>query len=460
MKNSTCLKVRNNFQVLSTLLLVSVFLLSFLSQNFLFALAPEHFSTVSVPHNPWQLNFKSNHDNYYVIDLNKNSTLFAQNAEEEIPAHLAQNLLLALLVVERLDPNLSLTVSQENQVLSKLENIYTVRLEAGKRYTLDYLLYSLIFYDSKAVFYVLAEAIAEDNNALADVFNDRARSLGMDSTEFTARDKRLVDGQSSLKDLSRLLLHTMSSNKLASIIKADSEVVLNTGIGRGSVLENRMRQAWVLSMNQIYGATIANSSRSFTAAYFAKIPEGQYDILIIQNSHISNQMRLQDSISHAIREAYRMVQEIEVFFERVTLVNRGDHVRSIVQQNGVEIDLIYLNTIEYLRPRNAEEFTPQMQLSVSNEIPLPISANQTLGQMVFTMPDGTRYSANVGSKSDIVSDNNLVSWLITQVKTYPDIVRIIKILFAVTIILLIANFIQRVIRYNYSRKSQNKFNRF
>lgn len=398
--------------------------------------------------NPWHLSTSTTQENYYVIDLQKNSVLYDKNARQTIKASITSNILLALLAYERLDENVPITVSNENANVSQAENIFQVNLQAGSRYSLDFLVYSLFFYDSNAVFHVLSEALTQDNRSLVNLFNERARSIGMDATLFRTSGSKGVAGETTLVDASRLIIHALSSDKLSSVFRSKGEIVLSDNSSSGGyLLENRLRDIWTLSFDTINGASFAMESNSYTAFYLATIPNGNYNVLILQSSQKASDLRTPNLITQIIREAYRLVSEIGEQFELADLVTRGGHVRTIVQKDGVEVNLIYLDRVQYLRPRSLTEFRPQMQLSVSTDLPLPIQQNQVLGQMTFTMPDGTRYVANVGSAEDIYSENNVLSWVMEQLRAYPEIIKLIQILFVLFISILLMKLLINLVRF-------------
>jgi D-alanyl-D-alanine carboxypeptidase len=86
----------------------------------------------SVP--PWIMQSHTMQDSYLIFDRQKQNTLFEKDSDRIRPEPLSLNLLLLLVVTERLDSNIQLTVSQDSANLSLQENIMGIRLKAGQRY--------------------------------------------------------------------------------------------------------------------------------------------------------------------------------------------------------------------------------------------------------------------------------------------------------------------------------------
>lgn len=403
--------------------------------------------------NSWQLQMEIQQDACYVFDLERGSILFEKNAREERRGPLAVNLMLALLALENLDSQISLTVSQDAAELSQRENILAVTLEAGARVKPDYLLYALFLYDSKAAGRVLGEALYEDNEKLLESMNNRARGLGMDKTRYYSSYKKSIDAYTSLSDIGRLITQAYANKKFAEIFQTQSLTYLQDG-NMPSILENRLYSAWTWSNDRIKGGMLAGDSSVNSLAFSA---EGEdYTIIVLSANPRSAMIRNQDMINQAIRESIDVIDAVFAYYEKAVLVRRGEHCKDIVQQDGITISLNYLDTAYYLRPQGRSDYRPSLQLSVSDTIPLPVIAGERLGQMIFTMPDSTRYAVNVGSSRDIYSRNSTLDGMMNAIRSYPQIthlVMILVLLFAVIFIYRLFNFfVKRILLLHQERR--------
>lgn len=410
--------------------------------------------TADEPAEPdWRLHKTIQQDACLVYDLERNGVLFEKNAREQRRGPLAVNVMLALLTLENLDENIALTVSQEIADLSMAENILAINLTAGARYKPDYLLYALMLYDSKAAARMLAQAISEDTAKLVEMMNDRARSIGLDKTKFYKGRNDQIESYSSLSDLGRLMSQAFSNKKFVNIFQTQSFTYIQDGV-RPGVLENRLYSAWTWSNDLIKGAAFAGDNSVNSMAFEAIGPD--YSIMVLCTSARSPAIRNQDLINHSIREAIDITEAVFAYYEKAVLVRRGEHCKDIVSRDGITISLAYLDTAYYLRPQGRSDYRPSLQLSVSDNISLPVIAGQRLGQMTFTMPDSTRYVVNVGSTKDIFSQNSTLDSMLSAIRNYPEILQLVVVL---TLILggvalyhLLSYFLKRLLLFRQERR--------
>lgn len=391
----------------------------------------------------WQPPFEVEHDAYYVFDLERGGTLFEKNSRMKRQGPLAVNTMLALLALENLDNKIALTVSREIAERSKNENILNIELRAGSKYSPEFLLHSVLLYDSKAAARVLAEALAEDMAALADNMNRRARVLGMDNTEFMTTISGELSAYSNLADLARLMQQTVSMSTYNKIFQTKSDIYFQAD-QQPIYLENRMSYAWTWSNNLIKGSSLARAGLTYTIAYTASGPD--YSIMVLQTSTAKSASTNSDLITSAVWEAFDIMEAVFEGYARTVLVTRGAHCTDIVQQDGITVTLVYLDTVYYIRPIGAADFEPALQLSVSEVLPLPIEEGERLGQMIFTLPDQSRYVVNVGSDRDILTHNTTLEKILSTAREYQQIVIIALILAALLIIVGIIKLVSIIIR--------------
>ena len=403
----------------------------------------------------WQLQMDIAQDACYVFDLERNGVLFEKNAGEQRRGPLAVNIMLSLLALENLDSSIPLTVSREISDLSSEENILALRFDAGTRYKPDYLLYALLLYDSGAAAKMLGEALYEDTEKLVESMNKRARAIGLDKTDYFTRDGEKVEAYTSLSDLGRLMALAYSNKTFLDIFRTQSVTYVQDNT-LPSILENRLHSAWTWSNDLIKGAVLAGDKSINTMAFQADGPD--YSIIVLTASNRTPMIRNQDLINASIREVIDIIEAVFDYYEKSVLVRRGEHCKDIVQQDGITISLNYLDTAYYLRPQAAADYTPTLQLSVSDTITLPVIAGQRLGQMTFIMPDSTRYVVNVGSAKDIFSQNSTLDSMLSAIRDYPEVLRLASVLLVLLILIALIKtinyFVRRLILYRQERRSR------
>lgn len=125
--------------------------------------------------------------------------------------------LLALLVIDRLDPNQEVTVSEESagQIGS------AVGIGAGGRYTVDQLLHGLLLVSGNDAAHALAQELGGDDQVLADI-NELARELGTTDTVAASYSGLDAPGLStSAFDMGLIYREAYSRPEFSKIIDTD-----------------------------------------------------------------------------------------------------------------------------------------------------------------------------------------------------------------------------------------------
>ncbi len=404
------------------------------------------FSTPPLPSEPngrnsWQPEVTTEEEAYYVFELDRGNTLFEKEAQVLRQGPLSVNIMLAVQSLENLDNKIPVTISQGVADRSRSENILAIDLRAGEKYSPEFLLYSVLFYDSKASAQALMEALAENTETLATRMNDRARVLGMDQTNYVVTGDG-IRANSTLADLAVMMRQAMGIERFRNIMLAKSQIFLQD-VPKAAMLENRMAYAWSFTNNRFYGALLAKDSYIYTTVYLSRGDD--YSICILQSSSHNPNFPDPELIAMAVAEAVVVAEAVYAGYERTRLVARGEHCKDIVQQDGITVHLVYLDSVYFLKPL-AGDFQPTLQLSVSDTIPLPILADERLGQMTFTMPDNSRYVVNVGSNEDIFSQNTTLERLLTAMRDYSEIMTLVIVLGAVLLIIGLIKLVRQVVR--------------
>ncbi len=404
----------------------------------------------------WQPSLETTEDLYYVFDLERGGVLFEKGSEEVRQSPQVLTVMLSLLVLENIDLSRPLLISDEVASLSTSENILAVQLSAGLRYSPEFLLYSVLLYDSKAATRALAEALAGQEQTLLERMNQRARSIGMENTSFLLSGQgtgATIRANSTLQDLGLLMMQALSNTRFRQIYKT-KQVIYTENMPRPAFLENRMKNAWAYSNDLFTGAMLAKDTFVYTTSYLAEGPD--YSICILQGSTYTPNVSDYELLNPALREAVSVAELVFSSYERTLLVARGQRYGTIVQQDGITVELVYLDNVYTLRPSGQVDFEAELLPSVSANIPLPVEQGEVLGQVTFILPDGSRYMVAVGSPEDIFSQNTVLEQMLVAIRDYPEIVALAAMLAVILIVTVVVKVLVWALRTAILRRQTRR----
>lgn len=206
-----------------------------------------------------------------VFDLDSSETLFAQNAEERLPPASLTKLMVALIVVENLNPDAIVQVSSAAAGSGGAR----MNLRTDERYTIASLLQGLLIPSGNDAAIALAEAVSGSEAEFVVLMNQRAKELGLSSTHFantTGYDH--PEHYSSALDMGRILSLVFQHPLLVDILRTPSVTVQDVDTTR----------SWELaSTNDLLGTRY---SETILAAKTGTTSQaGQCLIEVIQNSY-------------------------------------------------------------------------------------------------------------------------------------------------------------------------------
>lgn len=407
--------------------------------------------------NDWTLDYKTEFENYYVFDNLNRSKLYKKNELVEREDPLALNILISLLAIETLDISSSITISNETATKSANENISNVILNAGSKYEVQFLIYATLFYDSKAALEALTLSLSESVESFQTLVNSRLRNLSMDNSKLIVNtDKNTIKLSTNSQDMGFLLAAAYTNTLFKKIFTSNSEIYISPldGQNRPLYLRNRMDFVWTWTRNEITGALSASDENSTSFAYI--FPGDNYAIYMLQNAEYNDDNTEKSRIfNNSIIEANSLRNEIISNYIRTVLVQKGNYFDTIALKNGMQVELIYLSTIYYLKPTFINEIVPQISFKLQDTINLPITAGESLGTINMVLPNGDTFSADVGSNNDIYSQNNIIENLLSTISENENITRLIYALFIVLLIVIlieIALFLFRKFLFNNKNK--------
>lgn len=384
-----------------------------------------------------------------VLEANRSRILFEQNSAIALDSPVSAKLMTALIASEQLKPETMITISS---VTAEMPDLAVSKgqpaLKTGEKYSFEYLLLRLIFYDSDAAAVALAEQISGEESDFILLMNSKAQSLEMLETIFTSSTglaapvKRSEDTQSetiaqepetattTLRDLARLVKAASQNKTLASALTRQSEYLVLPGPTVIS-LHHQLETLWTMSEDQVTGAFFSNKSDAATVT-FGTVD----DISIITLIHGGR-------ATEAIDDTVALYHAVDENFEVATLVEAGDHFFGGQEQtvDGESFGLVYLKTITYVRPSGQDYLDSAVQYQSFGPFTRPILNGAVIGQAIFKLLDGTTIAVDVGPDRQILSSVTLIDRALKQLQGNPNL----TIVLLATLVLLILVLAARVL---------------
>lgn len=376
-----------------------------------------------------------------VLEANRSRILFEQNSAIALDSPVSAKLMTALIASEQLKPETMITISSVTAEMADLAvSKGQPALKTGEKYSFEYLLLRLIFYDSDAAAVALAEQISGEESDFILLMNSKAQSLEMLDTVFTSSTglaavvKRSGENQSetiaqepktastTLRDLARLVKAASQNKTLASALTRRNEYLVLPGPTVIS-LHHQLETLWTLSEDRVTGAFFSNRSSAATVTFGTA--NGISIITLIHGG----------LASAAIDDTVALYNAVADNFEVATLVEAGDHFFGGQEQtvDGESFGLVYLKTITYVRPIGQDYLDSAVQYQSFGPFTRPILTGTVIGQAIFKLRDGTTIAVDVGPDRQILSSVTLIDRALKQLQSNPNL----TIVLLVTLMLLI-----------------------
>ncbi len=389
-----------------------------------------------------------------VLDSSLRSELYAKNSEIvlEIPA--VSRLMTLYLASERLAADEMIPISREAARLAEFESQINIPLREGDSFPVRYMLLRLMFQQSDAAAVALAEKIAGSKKRFVSEMQKTAMMLGMSQTTISTCDvvraeressipneianaavalekhnaqnaaaapvlpeaaDRVSTAKTTLRDMARLISALQANARAKSILSLQEELVqvtLPTGV-RVVAMRSPASRIRTLSENRITCAWLMMSDRYSLAITVGTTHDG---ISIMTLTASLNQ-------ASTIQPTLQLYQEIDAFYTKSVLTRSGEEYPGAPEaaENGELFTLMYLDSVDYIHPKTDHFLSPKLEYIGNAPYPLPILRGAMTGQVLFTLKDGTRIPVRVGSDSDILASNNIISRGIQLMARNPNL---------------------------------------
>ncbi|MBR4288043.1 MAG: D-alanyl-D-alanine carboxypeptidase [Clostridia bacterium] len=172
-----------------------------------------------------------------LLDADTGTVLSSSNADQALPMASTTKIMTCILALEVASPAAEVLIPQE-AVGVEGSSVY---LSKGEKLTLEELLYALMLESANDAAVAIAIFIDGSEEAFADRMNEKAREIGMNSTNFRNPHGLPCEGHfSTARDMCRLMAYSME-NEVFSAITSTKTKSISAPDGKTRFLSNHNR---------------------------------------------------------------------------------------------------------------------------------------------------------------------------------------------------------------------------
>ncbi len=373
-----------------------------------------------------------------VVETGRGMELYSSQPGISVYIPAVSKIMTAMLVLEKFPVSTLVTISltAEEANLSSAEDNRIDNFTAGAKFTVEFLITSMMYLDSDAAAIALAEQVSGDERAFVALMNDRAEQLKLTSTFFLNSTGRPVSGDPTGADgqqenalplttprdamlLARFFLYKES---FAGIVRTAFESTSYSFFPPGTatrsieITNNLAHAKWLVT-----GLTgVFSSGDSESASLIAAYSAGGFEILVILAG---------GDPGSRITDLQTVGKQIFDNYTNTLLVSAGQPVPETIKDSveGKVFGLVYKRTVNYVK-RIGETGVIDREYTSSGPHNLPLMADDTVGTMTFTFENGTSISVECAPNRTIYSvDSSMMDRILTAFESNRDVYAIILI---------------------------------
>lgn len=371
-----------------------------------------------------------------LFELRRGQVLYSKNPNEPLHIAAASKLMTALIAIEKTE-NEMVTASKD---AVKADGA-VLELSVGEKYTAQSLIYACMLSNANDAAIALAEAIGGTVDNFVKLMNDYAATLNMTNTHFSNPTGQYDENQrTTASDLSRLLRHGLSTNpEFERVFSTQAKPWFDEE--KTIVLTNLNELFW--SYDGVDGGKMDfNDPKLQTVITTATRGQQQLACILLDSppeSMYSDSIKLLD---HGFND-----------FRRDILVSKGQAL-SEAKIEGHTINLVAGVDVYYTYPLGVSYIQNVEPSSIESNLKLPVYKNTVLGNVKFTLVDGTVIAVDLYPEVEILPEMTTFEKLKKRVMEQEDIFSIVIALAAVEVILLLVKLVKWIIKRFSYRKSK------
>lgn len=383
-----------------------------------------------------------NVNNVLAISTEFDKVLFSQQATTPIPLPAVNHLMLSLLVVEELNLDQRITISQNALSYAKSDPSSLARdIENNENVLISNLLALHMYEHSSVAAVALAEELTGSIDKSLEKMNKRAKELGMETTNFvnilgdiTLNDKKTWNPNFDLIEDSDFLAQKSSLEDLAVLMKVINKNNLLSEIFSEGDYFTRLVDDTVIALQHPYDLIFATTEQGINSGWALQHNDMSFSLVQGEINQIQYLILMTDKTSNSFAvDMIDLIKEITDHYKVSRIVSQNQIYPNYDQTTeGDQISLMFLKKINYIHPKSDSFVNSAVKYVSYGPHTRPLARGTPVGQVIFTLNDGSQIEAEVGSDVSILSNYTFISKFINSIQQNPNLG---KIIFFLTVIL-------------------------
>ena len=383
-----------------------------------------------------------------LMETSTGKILYEKNANEiSFPASTTK-IMTAILTVENCKLDDIATVSH-NAVYSIPYDYTHASLKEGEQLTIEQLLYALMIPSANDAAIVLAEHISGSVEEFAKLMNKKAEELGCKNTHFVNPNGiHNKEHTSTAYDLALIGKFAMQNETIRKIVstKQFSLPTTNKYTKTDRIFNNSNELISTYSKYYYEGTTGVKTGYTGEAGncIVATVKKNGFEVLAVVLGG--------KTTSKGLSERYLDCKTLfDYAFNNysMNIINKKGEILKQVSVPGAtketkNLNLILKDDIEIFSDKNADLSNLEYNIVVNGKLKAPISANSTVGKVVYTY-DGNEYSSDLIAETQVVVSGFL-----------PILFKVLLIIFVIYLLYLLLSSPSNNKKYTRKRKAKEK----
>lgn len=323
-----------------------------------------------------------------LFDTEHGQILYEKSPDKKLHISTACKLMTALLALEKIKSGQKIPVSKD----AVNTDGAILNLEAGEKYDAEDLLAAIMLTPANDAAKSLAEFVAEDTKKFVVMMNQKTKELNMTNTVFK-NSTGLTDPEqyTTAKDMYLLLKYALKNPDFKRLfitkgIPFNSQSLVNSNrliwryegaVGGKAGYNDKDRQSAV--------TLVARNNRSLVSIVLFSPGDSVWNASI-------------DLIDYGLNN-----------FMRGAIVNKGEKIRS-AKAGAAEISFCSKEDVFYTYPYDDSNIR-KVEISTSDEVKPPITKDNPLGNIIYTLKDGAVISVPLFSDKEISAPPSVFSYI-------------------------------------------------
>ncbi len=330
----------------------------------------------------------------YLYDLENNQVLYNKNGDEQIYPASMTKLMTAIIAVEHLDLDETITITSEMYSPFAGIDASVAGFSIGESPTVRDLLYGLLLPSGADSACVLAYAVAGNIDSFVLLMNDKVNELGLSHTHFTNTTGLHNPNQySTCADIAKICATAVQYDVIKEILETKN---YTTGPllyhPEGLALTDHISDSLRYGITGFVGGKTGYTPDAGRCLASYAVINGMQCILVTANA---------TEVSIPQTDAYDIYSYLSENYSRTTLIDETETIQSITVKGGKNVKEVSVH------PSSSCSidipYTSEVQVSVDlpDELQAPINANTYIGTITATVDNTEICSSEIYIEEEI-----------------------------------------------------------